>query len=148
MKTLTKGTGFIAEEHKFKSTIEDEKMMYQIKEEQTITNEEEINLISKEEEKKENFLNENNDEMKKMKKINTKKNQIISENDSKKSDVYLNEFEKNSLYALMGLVTENTQREKEDIIYSVEYLFESKYKFNATLTNKIYNSKMSTECKK
>lgn len=51
-----------------------------------------------------------------------------SEKSNSNNQRFLNENEKDDLYALMGLVTNHYEKERDYSIYSVEYLFESKFK--------------------
>ncbi len=125
VKALTKATGFIPEEHKFKSKKIEEKSAKQ-DENKILNDSESKELISSPKLEKENTKDESVEQVTEKNSIKSFKKNPSSEGkgtkDIKKSN-FLNDFEKDSLYAFMGLVSYRTPRVKEDSIYSVEYLF-------------------------
>jgi hypothetical protein len=125
VKGMTKAPGFVPEEHKFKTNkIEekpsnlDEKRIKEYSESQNIIKSIKLEKQNNNEGSVEQ-INDNNT-IKTSKKNTSSEGKVMKDN--KKSN-FLNDFEKDSLYALMGLVSDRTPRVKEDSIYSVEYLF-------------------------
>ena len=155
VKSLNKSPGFISEDHKFK-VMNDEKSPCLI--EENVENKKTLidgisNSI--------NFNADLNDKRELVDEINLKsviKKAYSKSNpplETKKKNIYLTDFERNSLYAFMGLVSESSIKFKEESIYSVEYLFgkklynlEYKYKEKIIETDKLNNSNLVLKCKK
>ncbi len=157
VKGLTKAPGFIPEEHKFKTKKTDEKSTKQ-DENKILNNSESKETNSTTKLEKENSKDESSEQVSEKNSFKSSRKNASSEGKAtkeiKKSN-FLNDFEKDSLYALMGLVSDRTPRIKEDSIYSVEYLFgnckikvEYKSKEKIHLSDKINNTKLILECKK
>jgi hypothetical protein len=109
---VNKGTGFIPEKNKF---TENGKNVTQV-------NNLKLNINEKKIDNESNVKQEENIvEKPKIIKSDKIKNK---ENDKN----YLNDEEKDGLYSLMGLVTNNNEKERDCSILSVEYLFDTKFK--------------------
>ena len=155
---MSKPSGFIPEEHKFNVTKESSIKPSSVIEQGVFHEEKSLietssgfnSIIKEVTEIKDNEEIELKSILKK-----TSSSQKTGSSGISKKNIYLSEYERNTLYALMGLVSDTSNKLKEDSIYSVEYLFgqtyskiEFKYKDKVTYTDKLNNSHLVRECKK
>ncbi len=129
VKEINKGTGYVPEKNRFKTNTNPNINTNTIEK----TNKIATNTISNSQSIKEN--SNKNEEIKKVKSVavstNNKKNNK-SQSQPQQNEIidknYLNENEKDGMYSLMGLVNNNAEKDRDESIYSVEYLFDSKNK--------------------
>ena len=126
VKPMSKPSGFIPEEHKFNVTKESSIKPSSVIEQGVFHEEKSLietssgfnSIIKEVTEIKDNEEIELKSILKK-----TSSSQKTGSSGISKKNIYLSEYERNTLYALMGLVSDTSNKLKEDSIYSVEYLF-------------------------